>query len=150
MLPIPRSVPARLLLAAALLLPACGEDSPAPAAPGTAAPPAAVPSGPVDVEWDPEDLRSIPSEGVAAPGTGSAFLEGTVLGPDGSPVAGARVEMHASARRDMAVAPVLHATAVAGPDGVFRVGPGPSPWSTQGVLSAVAPGFARTSLVSSP
>jgi len=141
---MPRNPRFASLLAAALLLASCG-DEPPPAAQGKGAAPH---HAPPDVEWNPEDLKDVPHEHVATPGSGTTFLEGVVVGPDLGPVPGARVEMHASARHDAVVVPVLHASATAGPDGSFRVGPGPTPWRTQGILSARAPGFARTCLVS--
>jgi protocatechuate 3,4-dioxygenase beta subunit len=135
------------LLAAALLLGACDSGSsagkPAPA-PAPAPPPAVY--APADVAWEPEELNVIAGEEVALPGTGSTWIEGVVVDAAGKPVAGATVEMHAFPRVDTAAIPLLHASTASGPDGRFRVGPGPADWGGQGMLSARAPGFARTSL----
>jgi hypothetical protein len=69
-----------------------------------------------------------------------------VVDEEGKPVPGATVEVHALPLGVPFLAPLLHASAKAGADGTFRVGPGPSPWWSQGMLSAHAPGYARYSL----
>ena len=138
---VPPSVPSVALLVLGALLSACGEK-PA-AAPGAPGGPGAAPP---EVEWDPEDLKPSPGEFVALPGTGKTWISGVVVDGDGRPVPGAAVEMHAIPRGNSSAVPLLHASAKAGPDGSFRVGPGPSPWWSHGVLSARAPGLARTSL----
>jgi hypothetical protein len=128
----------------ALLLAACG-DEPAPA-------PAPKPVGdavplPV-VDWNPEDLKPVPGELVAEPGSGRTWMTGVVVDAAGNAVAGADVEIFALPRGDVSVAPTFQSGGRSGPDGSFRVGPGPTPWWNQGMLSAMAPGFARCSQLS--
>lgn len=126
----------------ALLLAACDGEKEA-TAPGKAGPPP-VPK----VDWNPEDLKSAPGELVAEPGTGTSYLTGVALDEQGKPVPGTVVEMHAAPRGEGHTGPVLHASVKANPDGTYRVGPGPTPWWSQGMLSAKAPGYARAALFS--
>lgn len=91
-------------------------------------------------------MGPLPEEYVWPAGSGDSWLTGVVEDPEGKPIPGATVEVHAIPRIHGTEVPALHARTTAGPDGTFRVGPGPSPWSECGLLSAVAPGFARTSL----
>ncbi len=145
--PIPRAPrfppPAAVLASAAILLGGCGDDpNPQPGGKGPVPPPA--PAAPLD--WSLDEMGPLPEEFVPQPGSGSTWISGVVVDGDGRPVPFATVQMHAAPRMEGATVLTLHASAKAGPDGTFRVGPGPSPWSESGVLSAVAPGFARTSL----
>ncbi len=81
-------------------------------------------------------------------GTGSTYLTGVALDEGGKPVPGTVVEMHAAPRGEGHLGPALHASVKANPDGTFRVGPGPTPWWSQGMLSAKAPGCARSAMFS--
>ncbi len=133
-----------LSLLLALGLAACGEGGPED--PG-ARPEVGPKSAAETVAWDPDLLKPLPQERVVQPGTGDAWLEGRVLDEEGRPVPGATVELHAMPTgRGAGSTPLLHASTTAGDDGVFRVGPGPSPWWRHGILSAVAPGYCRTAL----
>src|SRR5262245_20433199 len=51
-----------------------------------------------------------------------AFIEGRVVGPDGTPVAGVEVGVYGDA-------PALGVTTLSGADGAFRLGPLPAPGS---------------------
>ena len=138
---------AALLLPLVVSLLAC--DGKPPEGPGANAGAGAAAPAPQTVDWDPDTLLGAPGEFISEPGSGTTFLEGTVVDEAGNPVPGATVEVHSLPRSDARfLAPRLHAKAACAADGSFRVGPGPSPWWHQGLLSAVAPGHARASLVS--
>jgi hypothetical protein len=99
-----------------------------------------------DFSWDPSDLIPEAGEFVAPPGSGDTWIAGIVVDEADRPIEGATVDMHAIPRTDYPVGYRLHATTSTGADGRFHVGPGPTPWDTEGFLSAWAPGYARTAL----
>ena len=150
---------AAVLAASLALLAACGDPAPAPAtlpapsAPGPGSPrepgnSPGTPRAPPVVDWNPQDLLPAPGELVAAPGSGTSRLAGVIEDPDGRPLEGATVELWAAPKHEFAGPPIHHAAATTGADGSFSVGPGPSPWETEGFLTASAPGMAATSVVS--
>ncbi len=123
----------------ALALAGCSDSS------GTAPPGA--PAAAKDVAWDPADLQLSPEELFPPPGSGKGTVTGEVVDEEGRPVGGATVEMVSLPNGSRAgFVPAVHARAVAGPDGRFEVGPVPAAFAFNGLLTAFAPGTARTSL----